>query len=106
MGRKHTPDGATADSLGATVVERKIKPGGAVHEYRCALVRREASVVVIRYEIPGGGGAGLPIAIPPGSHSFGIFWKRRTYNCYRLTGPNGAVLAYRFDAVTSVRIED
>lgn len=49
---------------------------------------------------------GTPIAIPPGSVSHGYFWKRRPYNLYRMRGPDGAILAHRFDAVADVRLSD
>jgi predicted RNA-binding protein associated with RNAse of E/G family len=41
---------------------------------------------------------------PVGSVTFGCFWAGRNYNLYRFTGPDGHVIAYRFDVVRSVHL--
>jgi hypothetical protein len=88
----------------APVIERKIKSDGSVREYACELLHAEPNLVVARYRVQGGATASsLPIALPPGSTSDGYFWRRQHYNLYRFTGPDGAVLGHRFDAVIDVR---
>src|SRR5262249_31057229 len=41
---------------------------------------------------------------PVGSRTYGFFWPGRHYNLYRFTGPDGAVIARRFDVVDGVRV--
>lgn len=85
--------------------ERKRKADGTVHEYDTALVHQDKTVTIVRFEMTRGGGPPrLPISVPPGSVSYGYFWARRPYNVYRMLGPDGSVLAHRFDAITDVRI--
>ena len=87
-----------------TVIERKIKLDGTVREYVCELLHTEQNLVVVRYQVRGGAGASaLPVMLPPGSTSDGYFWRNKPYNLYRFTGPDGAIVGHRFDAVTAVR---
>lgn len=87
------------------VIERKLKHDGTVREYPCELAWLDDRVAVVRFALPNGGSAfGVPVAVPPGSVSWGFFWARRPYNLYRIASPEGVVLAHRFDAVTDVRM--
>lgn len=89
---------------GDLVIERKLKPGGEVREYRCELVHAAEGLMVVRFDMAAGGDAFQPpFPIPRGSWSLGFFWKRRTFNLYRMRGPGGAVLGHRMDALTDVR---
>ncbi|MEO6399028.1 MAG: DUF402 domain-containing protein [Tepidiformaceae bacterium] len=96
-----------ADAIGTPYLERKQKPDGTWREYECALLHREAGLVIVRFVMARGGAIhGTPIEIPPGSVSHGYFWKRRPHNLYRMRRADGSLLAHRFDAVTEVRIGD
>lgn len=86
------------------MIERKLKPGGEVREYRCELAHADEGLVVVRFDMAAGGDAFQPpFAIPRGSWSLGFFWKRRPFNLYRMRGPEGSVLGHRMDALTDVR---
>lgn len=78
-----------------------------MREYGCTLVHDAwPRLAVIRFALPEGGGAfDTPVPVPPGSISDGYFWGRRPYNLYRMLGPEGEILAHRFDAVTGVTLE-
>jgi len=88
----------------SAVVERKLKPDGSVREYRTTLVCQDAALTIVRFELPAGGSSyATPVSVPPGSVSFGFFWRARPYSVYRFQGPDGGVVAHRVDAVTDVR---
>ncbi len=87
------------------VLERKIKPDGAVREYPCRLVHIEPGFAVIRYVVEKGGVVfGAPVDVPPDSVSYGYFWQRRPYSVYRMKRRDGRLIAHRFDASTVVEI--
>lgn len=89
------------------IIERKIKPDGSIREYPCELVRRDSSLAVVRFVMAKGGEIfGTPIHVPPGSVSYGWFWRRRPYNLYRMHTLDGALIAHRFDAVADVALSD
>lgn len=101
---EHTPQPEEVASP-RPIIERKQKPDGTVREYGCDLVHLDATLAVIAFRMEKGGEIfGTPIAIPPGSISHGYFWTRRPYNLYRMRGPDGKILAHRFDAVADVRL--
>jgi len=102
--QQHTPPHARQASA-PPVVERKIKPGGAVREYPCTLVHLGPGLAIIRFVMVRGGAiAGLPVEVPPGSVSDGYFWQRRPYNTYRMRRTDGSIIAHRFDAVADVHL--
>ncbi|MCC7364361.1 MAG: DUF402 domain-containing protein [Dehalococcoidia bacterium] len=104
MAREHTPGSEPAASP-RPIIERKTKPDGSERTYPCELVHLAPTFAVIRFHMQIGGTIfGTPIAIPPNSVSDGWFWRNRPYNLYRMRGPDGAILAHRFDAVTDVRL--
>ena len=41
---------------------------------------------------------------PAGSRTYGFFWARRHYLLYVLHGPDGRLIAHRFDVVDEVRM--
>lgn len=90
---------------GRAIVERKIALDGSVADFACTLAFRRPGMVVVRFVLPGGGGAyHTPVPVPAQALSFGYFWNRRPYNAYRILAPSGQLVAHRFDAVTDVRI--
>lgn len=42
--------------------------------------------------------------VPAGSRSYGFFWRRRPYQLYRMLGPDGRLIVYRFDVVDDMRL--
>lgn len=98
------PDNISMALRGTPWVEFKRKPDGGERRYRCALEYASSSLVVVSYVMRQGGGVfGTPIDIPPGSVSYGYFWRFRPYTVYRMRD-NDRIVAHRFDAVTGVRL--
>lgn len=89
----------------APVTEVKRRLDGRVSRFRCELVLRRPHVVVLRYETKRAYRADSA-RIPAGSRTYGFFWRRRPYQLYRVVGPDGALLAHRFDVVDDVRLAD
>ena len=91
---------------GTPWVERKHKPDGSERRYACALEHASPSLVVVSYVMRRGGAVfGTPIDIPPGSVSYGYFWRSRPYTVYRMRAGDG-IVAHRFDAVAGVRLRE
>ena len=91
---------------GTPWLERKRKPDGSERRYRCALEHASPALVVVSYVMRQGGAVfGTPIDIPPGSVSYGYFWRARPYTVYRMKDGD-RIVAHRFDAVTGVRLGD
>lgn len=89
---------------GTPWLERKRKPDGSERRYRCELEYASPSLVVVSYVMRQGGEVfGTPIDIPPGSVSYGYFWRSRPYTVYRMRAGE-RIVAHRFDAVTGVRL--
>ena len=87
-------------------MERKRKPDGSERRYRCELVHASASLVIACYVMRQGGEVfGTPIEIPPGSVSYGYFWRARPYTVYRMRDGD-RIVAHRFDAATGVRFHE
>ena len=102
MSREHNARVDTTAS--GRILERKQKPDGTWREYECGLLYLDTNLAVVEFRMARGGNIfGTPIDVPPGSVSHGWFWKRRPYNLYRMRGPDGHLLAHRFDAVADVR---
>lgn len=85
------------------VEEVKRTVDGRVQAFRCGLLERTRWRAVVLFvterEVRGD-----RYVFPPGSRTYGVFWARRPYNCYRMHGPDGALIAHRFDVVDSVRL--
>jgi len=82
------------------VVEVKRRPDGSEERYRCELVSATPARAVILYRIrrPAWG-------LPAPLYSYGFFWPRRPYICYRFVRPDdGSEVASRFDAVGRVEL--
>ena len=104
MDSQHTPRESAA-ATERTVIERKLKPDGTVREYPCTLLHLERGLAVVAFVMARGGTIpGLPVVIPPGSVSYGYFWKRRPYNLYRMKRGDGSIIAHRFDALAEVSL--
>ncbi|MGI8927063.1 MAG: hypothetical protein ACR2HN_10520 [Tepidiformaceae bacterium] len=104
MERQHTPPPCGAATT-RPFTERKIKPGGELREYACTLLILQPGLAVAAFLMEAAGAVfGPPLQVPPGSISYGYFWKRRPYVIYRMKSPMGALLAHRFDAVTAVQL--
>lgn len=86
-----------------TEVKRHID--GSAHRFACELVLRRPQLVVVRFDHWRGRSAG-GFHFPRGSRTFGFFWRRRPYSLYRMAGPNGRLIAHRFDVLEDVRISD
>jgi len=87
----------------ASVLETKYTIDGRAQTFTCAVLLLTSRLAVVRFEHAGARRTGGYL-IPAGSHTIGFFWRGRSYNCYRFTGPDGGVVAYRFDAVERVSI--
>ena len=90
-------------SAAATIRETKRTLDGRRQSFDCGLVAVTPRLAIVRFDHTAARSAG-GFFFPEGSHTFGFFWAGRHYNLYRFTGPDGAVIAYRFDVVDSVRI--
>ncbi|HEY8491890.1 MAG TPA: DUF402 domain-containing protein [Dehalococcoidia bacterium] len=85
------------------VEEVKRALDGRVQSFRCGLLEQTPARAVVLFvterEVRSSG-----YRFPPGSRTYGLFWARRPYNCYRMHGPDGALIAHRFDVVDAVRL--
>lgn len=87
------------------ITEVKRHPDGAEHRFDCELVLRRPHLVVVLFEHWHGRSAG-GFDIPAGSRTYGFFWSRRPYSLYRIAGPDGTLIAHRYDIVQDVRLGD
>ena len=87
-------------------MERKRKPDGSERRFPTNLVYASRSLVIVSYVMRQGGAVfGTPIEIPPGSVSYGYFWRSRPYTVYRMRDGD-RIVAHRFDAVAGVSIRE
>ena len=85
---------------GAPVTEVKRRLDGSEERFACELVRATPSEAVILYRLQSPAW-GLPAPLL----SYGFFWRRRPYICYRFVRPgDGAEVASRFDVVGRVEL--
>ena len=85
------------------VVETKLTLDGRAQTFTCAGLLISTRLAVVRFDHTGERRAG-GFFFPAGSHTLGFFWRARPYNCYRIAGPDDAVIAHRFDVVDRVLI--
>lgn len=93
------------DSAMQTIIETKRHLDGREETFACdalAVSPRLALVIFHHRAARDVGG----FHFPAGSRTFGFFWPGRHYNLYRITGPDGSPIAYRFDVVDHVRVRD
>jgi hypothetical protein len=87
----------------ARVLEIKRFPRGGQETYRCITLDMSPRLAVLLFPHPGERRAG-GFLFPAGSHTYGFFWARRHYLLYVLHGPDGGLIAHRFDVVDAVRL--
>ncbi len=84
-------------------VEIKRHSDGSEHRYNCELQHLQSRVAVVLFrhwsERSSGG-----FLFPPGGRTYGFFWPRRAYSLYRMTGPDGQLIAHRFDVLENCRL--
>ncbi len=85
------------------ILETKQSLDGRSETFACTALHLSRSLAIVRFDHPGERHAG-GYYFPAGSYTIGFFWARRSYNCYRFTGPDDRVIAHRFDVVDRVRI--
>ncbi len=86
-----------------TVTEVKRFLDGRTESFQCeglALGAREAVIRFHHRQERTVGGFHFPV----GSVTYGFFWRGRHYTLYRFIGPDGRLIAHRFDVVDGVRI--
>lgn len=82
------------------IVEVKEKLDGTVMRFDLECWLQTPDLVVGRWVAEAGNAFGAP----PGTTSWGVWWRSRPYGAYRLHAPDGALRAYRLDALERVRI--
>lgn len=87
----------------AVILETKRHLDGRRERFTCDLISVSRRLAIVRFAHSGSRRAG-EFFFPAGSFTIGFFWAGRHYNLYRITGPGGAVIVYRFDVVDAVRI--
>ena len=85
------------------VLEVKRFPRGGQETYRCVALDMSHRLAVLLFPHPGERRAG-GFLFPAGSHTYGFFWARRHYLLYVLHGPDGGLIAHRFDVVDEVQL--
>jgi hypothetical protein len=85
------------------VLEVKRFPKGRKETYRCQALHLSPRLAVLLFPHPSQRRAG-GFLFPAGSHTYGFFWARRHYLLYILHGPDGGLIAHRFDVVDEVRL--
>ena len=85
------------------VTEVKRHLNGRVERFGCRLVLRRPHLAILRFDHKEARSAG-GLRLPAGSRTFGFFWRRRPYVLYRIVGPDGRLIAHRFDVVEDVRL--
>ncbi len=87
------------------ITEVKRHPDGSAHRFGCELLdlRPHLAIVLFRHWRGRYGGG---FRFPRGSRTHGFFWRRRPYSLYLMTGPDGRLIAHRFDVVDDVRINE
>jgi hypothetical protein len=96
-------EGDSVTVADARIVETKRTLDGREQTFECGLVALSPRLVIVRFEHAAARTAGS-FTIPAGSVTYGFFWPGRHYDLYRFTGPDHAVIAYRFDVVDSVKL--
>jgi len=79
-----------------TEVKRHID--GSAHRFECELIALRPHVAIVLFRHPRGRSTS-GFHFPRGSRTHGFFWRRRAYSLYRMTAPDGRLIAHRFDVV-------
>ncbi len=93
-------------AAGARIVEVKRRLDGSEERFECELVHRTPALVVVCLRVEPGA-FGLRSAAAEGTlDSYGLFWRRRPYNCYHMVRPeSGDAVITRFDVLRDVEID-
>lgn len=92
----------TGSTGGGKVIEVKRRLDGSEQRFDCELVYRTPwmAVVLIQIEWPWGAKTGMKL------DSYGLFWRRRSYNCYYMVRPGQSqAVVTRFDVVRDVELD-
>lgn len=90
---------------GPRIIEVKCHPDGREERFDSELVHRTRSLVVICFRLDRRwlDGPGSPSGV---LDSYGVFWRRRPYNCYHIVRPEtGEELVTRFDVLRDVEFD-
>jgi hypothetical protein len=90
-------------AAGSEVLEVKRFLRGGQETYPCRALHMSPHLAVLLFPHPGERRAG-GFLFPAGSRTYGFFWSRRHYLLYVLHGPDGGLIAHRFDVVDEVRL--
>jgi predicted RNA-binding protein associated with RNAse of E/G family len=85
------------------ILETKESLDGGSETFECTALHISRSLAMVRFDHPAERWV-EGFFLPAGSYTIGFFWAHRSYNCYRFSGPDRRVIAYRFDVVDRVRI--
>lgn len=85
------------------ITEVKRHLDGRTERFDCYLVLRRPHLAVVCFDHEKQRRAG-GYRVPAGSRTYGFFWRRRPYVLYRIAGPDGRLIAHRFDVVENVRL--
>ena len=85
------------------IIENKRHVDGQQELFQCEglVVSAREAVIRFRHQQPRTVGG---FHFPAGSVTYGFFWRGRHYILYRFVGPDGRLIAHRFDVVDEVRI--
>jgi hypothetical protein len=84
----------------ARITEVKRRLDGTEERFECEALLVTEDLAAVSFTNPKAVGG-----VPKGSSTLGFFWRRRNYDLYRISSPDGELLAHRFDVVDEVRIE-
>ena len=91
-------------AAGSEVLEVKRFPRGGQETFPCRALHMSPRLAILLFPHPGERRAG-GFLFPAGSRTYGFFWSRRHYLLYVLHGPDGGLIAHRFDVVDEVRLQ-
>ena len=87
---------------GEPIVEVKRHLDGSEQRFDCEFVHRTRWLVVVLYRVERPG-PDQPLSM---LDSYGLFWRRRPYNCYYMVRPGGdEAVVTRFDVVRDIEFE-
>ena len=87
---------------GEPIVEVKRRLDGSEQRFDCELVHRTPWLVAVLFRVRRPWGDAPAAALD----SYGLFWRRRPYNCYYMVRPGGdEAVVTRFDVVRDVDLD-
>ena len=87
------------------ITEVKRHLDGSAHRFECELLALRPHLAIVLFRHWRGRSAG-GFRFPRGSRTQGFFWRRRPYSLYRMSGPDGRLIAHRFDILEDVRLSE